>query len=52
MLQRLSIAIRQVEAGNASEKLLNKFGQIIYSLYQGKEINKKVYNNIKYLILL
>ena len=46
MLQRLSIALAQVKAGNISENLLNEIRQIIYSLYQAKEITKKVYNNL------
>ena len=46
MLQRLSIALAQVKAGNNSESLLNEIRQIVYSLYQSKEITKKVYNNI------
>ena len=46
MFQRLSIALPQVKAGNNSENLLNEIRQIIYSLYQEKEINKKVYNNL------
>ena len=46
MLQRLPIALTQVKAGVNSENLLNEIRQIIYSLYQSKEITKKVYNNI------
>ena len=46
MLQRLSIALAQVKAGNNSESLLNKISQIVYFLYQCKQITKKVYNNI------
>ena len=46
MLQRLPTALAQVKAGNNSESLLNKIRQIIYSLYQSKQITKKVYNNI------
>ena len=46
MLQRLPIALAQVKAGNNSERLLNETRQIVYSLYQSKEITKKVYNNI------
>ena len=46
MLQRLSIALAQVKAGNNSESLLNEIRQIVYSLYQSKQITKKVYNNI------
>ena len=46
MLKRLPIALAQVKAGNNSEILLNEIRQIVYSLYQSKEITKKVYNNI------
>ena len=46
MPQRLPIALAQVKAGNNSENLLNETRQIIYSLYQSKEITKKVYNNL------
>ena len=46
MLQRLPIALAQVKACNNSENLLNKIRQILYSLYQSKEITKKVYNNL------
>ena len=43
MLQRLPIAIAEIKAINISENLLNEIRQIIYSLYQAKEIAKKVY---------
>ena len=46
MLQRLPIALAQVKAGNNSDSLLNEITQIVYPLYQSKEITKKVYNNI------
>ena len=46
MLQRLPIALAQVKAGSTSENLLNEIRGIIYSLYQSKEITKKVYNTI------
>ena len=46
MLQRLPIALAQVKAGNTSENLLNEIRQIIYSLYQEKEITKKTCNSI------
>ena len=42
MLQRLSIVLAQVKAGNNSQNLLNEIRQIIYLLYQSKEITKKV----------
>ena len=42
MLQRLPIALAQVKAGNNSESLLNEIRKIVYSLYQSKQITKKV----------
>ena len=46
MLQKLPITLAHVKTGNNSERLLNEIRQIVYSLYQLKEINKKVCNNI------
>ena len=46
ILQRLPIALAQVKAGNNSGSLLNEIRQIVYSLYQSKQITKKVYNNM------
>ena len=46
MLQRLAIALAEIQAGNNSESLLNEIRKIVYSLHQSKEITKKVYNNI------
>ena len=46
MLQRLSIALAQVKAGYNSESLLNEIRKIVSSLYQSKEIAKKVYKNL------
>ena len=46
MLQRLPIALVQLKAGNNLERLLNEIRQIVYSLYQSKQITKKVYNSI------
>ena len=46
LLQKLPIALAQVKAGNNSESILNEIRQIVYSLYQSKEIAKKVFNNI------
>ena len=42
MLQRLPIILAQVQAGKNSENLLNEIRKIVYSLYQPKEITKKV----------
>ena len=44
--QMLPIALAQVKAGNNSESLLNEIRQTVYSLYQSKQITKKVYNNL------
>ena len=41
MLQRLTIALAQVKMGNNSESLLNEIRQIVYFLFQSKEITKK-----------
>ena len=38
ILQRLPIALAQVKAGNNSESLLNEISQIVYYLYQSKQI--------------
>ena len=46
ILQRLPVALAQVKAGNNSESLLNEIRQIVYSLYQLKQITKKIYSNI------
>ena len=46
LLQRLPIALAQVKAGNNSESLLNEIRQIVYSLYQSKQIIKRVYSHI------
>ena len=42
MLERLAIALAQVKADNTSENLQNEIRKIIYSLYQAKEIIKKL----------
>ena len=46
IIQRLPEALAQVKASNTSENLLNEISQITDSLYQAKEITKKVYHNI------
>ena len=46
ILQRLPIALAQVKASNNSKSLLNEIKQTVYSLYQSKQITKKVYNQI------
>ena len=46
MLQRISVALVQIEAANTSQSLLNEIGQIIYSLRRAKQLTKNIYNNI------
>ena len=46
MLQRLPIALPQVKADNNSESILNEIRQIVFYLYQSKQIYKKVHNKI------
>ena len=48
MLQRCLKArnLAQIKAGNNLESFLNEIMQIVYSLYQSKEITKKVCDNI------
>ena len=46
VLERIPVALAQIKAGDASKNLLNEMRQIIHSLYQTKEITKKVYSNI------
>ena len=41
MLQRLSIALAQIKAGNNSKTLSNEIRQIVYSLYQSKKLLKR-----------
>ena len=46
MLQGSPIALAQIKAGNNSGSLLHEIRQIFSSLYQLKQITKKVHNNI------
>ena len=44
--KRLPVAFGQEKKHNTTENLINEIHQILYSLYQTKEVTKKVYNNI------
>ena len=46
MLNRLPIALAQLQAGNNSNKLKNEIRQLLHSLYRSKNITKQVYNNL------
>ena len=42
MLNRLPIALAQLNAGNNSEKLKNEIRQLLYSLYRSKKLTKQI----------
>ena len=46
LLTRLPILLAQIKAGKNSYKLKNEIRQMLYLLYQGNKITKKVYNNL------
>ena len=46
MLNRLPIALTQLQAGNNFNKLKNEIRQLFYSLYRSKNMTKQVYNNL------
>ena len=46
MLNRLPIALAQLQAGNNSNKLKNEIRQLLYSLYHSKNMTKQAYNNL------
>ena len=46
LLTRLPMLLAQKKAGNNSQKLNNEIKQIIYSLYQSKNMSKTVYNHL------
>ena len=41
IIQRLKIALAQVKVGTNSKSVLNEIREIVYSLYQSREITKK-----------
>ena len=46
MLNRLSILLAQIQAGNNLTNLKDEIRQILYSLYRSKVLTKTVYNNL------
>ena len=46
MLNRLPIALAQLNSGNNSNKLKNEIRQLLYSLYRPQNMTKQVYNNL------
>ena len=46
MLNRLPIALAQLQARNNSNKLKSEIRQLFYSLYRSKNMTRQVYNNL------
>ena len=46
MLNRLPIALAQLQAGNNSNKLKNEIRQVLYSLYRSKNMTEQVYKSL------
>ena len=43
MLNRLPIALAQLQAGSNSNKLKNEIRQLLYSLYRSKNMTEQIY---------
>ena len=50
MLNRLSISLAQLKAGNISEKLKNEIRQLLYSFYRSKKLRKQIYKSLTNII--
>ena len=46
ILNRLPIALAQLQAGNNSNKLKNEIRQLLYSLYRSKNMTEQVYKSL------
>ena len=46
MLNRLPIALAQLQAGNNSNKLKNEIRQLLYSLYHSKNMTEQIYKSL------
>ena len=45
MLNRLPIALAQLQAGNTSNKLKNEIRQLLYSLYRSKNMTEQIHKS-------
>ena len=45
-LNRLPIALAQLQAGNNSNKLKNEIRQLLYSLYRSKNMTEQIYKSL------
>ena len=46
ILRRLPISLAQLKAGNNSEKLKDKFRQLLYSWYRSKKLTTQFYKSL------
>ena len=46
MLNRLPIALAQLQAGNNSNKLKNEIRQLLYSLHRSKNMTERIYKSL------
>ena len=46
MINRLPIALSQLQAGNNSNKLKNQIRKLLYSLYRSKNITEQIYKGL------
>ena len=46
MLNRLPIALAQLQAGNNFNKLKNEIRQLLYSLYHSKNMTEQIYKSL------
>ena len=46
MLNRLPIALAQLQEGNNSKKLKNEIRQLLYSLYRSKKMTQQIYKSL------
>ena len=46
ILNRLPVALAQLQAGNNSNKLKNEIRQLLYSLYLSKNMTEQIYKSL------
>ena len=46
MINRLPIALTQLQAGNNSNKLKNEIRQLLYSLHRSKNMTERIYKSL------
>ena len=46
MLNRVPIALAQLQAGNNANKLKNEIRQLLYSLYRSKNMTEQIYKRL------